>query len=230
MDISAAKRPLIIVGDSAFAEVAFEYFSHDSSYQPVAFAVEQAFLKRDTLLDLPVVALEKLPELYDPAGHDVFVAITYGQLNRLRRRLLDKVKAMGYRPASYVSSRAFVWRNVRLGEHCFIMENNVVQPFVTVGDNVIMWSGNHVGHHSMIADNVFLSSHVVISGYCRIGANSFLGVNATLANNVAMAEDNWCGPGVTLMADTAPGALYPAAGGEPSKVSALRFFKVRATT
>lgn len=230
MDISAGKRPLIIVGDSAFAEVAFEYFSHDSSYQPVAFAVEQAFLNRDTLLDLPVVALEKLAEIYDPAGHDVFVAITYGQLNRLRRRLLDKVKAMGYRPASYISSRAFVWRNVRLGEHCFIMENNVVQPFVTVGDNVVMWSGNHVGHHSTIADNVFLSSHVVISGYCRIGANSFLGVNATLANNVAVAEDNWCGPGVTLMADTAPGALYPAAGGEPSKVSALRFFKVRATT
>lgn len=221
------KRPLVIIGDSAFAEVAYEYFSHDSGFQPVAFAVEAAYLKRDRLLDMPVVALERLPEHYPPDSHDIFVAVTYGQLNRLRRRLLDTVKAKGYRPASYVSSRAFVWHNVRLGEHCFIMENNVVQPFVSVGDNVVMWSGNHIGHHSAIGDNVFIASHAVVSGYCHVGDNSFLGVNCTLANNVRVAADNWLGPDVTIMADTKPGELYPAVAAEPSKVSALRFFKVR---
>lgn len=223
-------RPLIIVGDSAFAEVACEYFTHDSDYTVVGFAVEAAYLKQDSLLGLPVVALETLADRFAPQDHDIHVAITYGQLNRLRSRLLARVKSMGYRPASYVSSRAFVWRNVELGEHCFIMENNVVQPFVKIGDNVVLWSGNHIGHHSTIADNVFVSSHVVISGYCHIGRNSFLGVNATLANNVKVADDNWCGPGVTLMADTKPGDLFPATAGEASKVTAPRFFRVKADT
>ena len=51
----------------------------------------------------------------------------------------------GYQPASYISSNAFVWSNAKIGDHCFIFENNTVQPFVEIGDNVILWSGNHIG-------------------------------------------------------------------------------------
>lgn len=32
---------LVLIGDSAFAEVAYEYFTHDSPYEVVAFAVER---------------------------------------------------------------------------------------------------------------------------------------------------------------------------------------------
>ena len=53
-------RKLVIVGDSAFAEIAYEYFTHDSPYEVVAFAVEQAHLKRSELFGLPVVAFETI--------------------------------------------------------------------------------------------------------------------------------------------------------------------------
>ena len=51
-------RGLVLFGDSAFAEVAFEYFTRDSAYRVVCFAVEREFLKRDELFGLPVVAVE----------------------------------------------------------------------------------------------------------------------------------------------------------------------------
>ena len=35
------KHKLVIVGDSAFAEVAYEYFSWDSDYEVVGFSVEK---------------------------------------------------------------------------------------------------------------------------------------------------------------------------------------------
>lgn len=222
----AQKRKLVLVGDSAFAEIACEYFSAGDDYEVVAFAVEQAYLKRDSLLGRPVVAFENLAGLYPPAEHDIHVAIVYTQLNRLRARLLAAAKTMGYRPASYVSPQAFVWKNATLGEHCFIFENNVVQPFVTIGDNVVLWSGNHIGHHSTIEDNVFVSSHVVVSGYCRIGSGSFLGVNATLANNVTLGRDNWVGPGCAISKDTEAGQLFRPAEAEVANVTTWRFFKV----
>src|SRR4051812_9364508 len=127
---SMKDRKLILLGDSAFAEIAFEYFTHDSPYEVVAFAVERAFLKRTELFGLPVVAIEDLPEKCSPAEHDFYAALVYTQLNRLRTRLYQTVKALEYRPASYISPRAFVWRNAKIGEHCFIFENNVIQPFV----------------------------------------------------------------------------------------------------
>jgi sugar O-acyltransferase (sialic acid O-acetyltransferase NeuD family) len=220
-------RKLIIVGDSAFAEVACEYFAHDSRYEVVAFAVEQAYLQRAELMGRPVVAFETLAESYPSETHDVYVAIVYSQLNRLRTRLMRAAKQAGYALAGYVSPRAFVWRNVRLGEHCFIFEDNVVQPFVIMGDNVVLWSGNHIGHHSRIGNNVFFSSHVVLSGFCEVGDNCFLGVNATVGNNVRIARDCWIGPGAVLAKDTKEGEIYRAPESEVAKVSALRFFKVK---
>lgn len=221
------KRKLIIVGCSAFAEVAFEYFSCDSEYEVVAFSVEKKFLIKPSLFDLPIVAFEDLSNIYNPDDHHVFVAVTYGSLNRLRTRLVSEVKDAGFSLASYVSSRADVWRNVKIGEHCFIFEGNVVQPFVKLGNNVVMWSGNHIGHHSLIDDNCFISSHVVISGYSVIGKNSFLGVNSTISNNVTVADDNWIGPSVAISADTNPGDMYRAHEFKPTRVSAYRFFRIK---
>ena len=102
--------------------------------------------------------------------------MVYGQLNRLRARLAACGRTTGFALASYVSSRAFVWRNVQLGEHCFVFEDNTLQPFVTIGRNGVLWSGNHIGHHSTIGDNVFVSPHVVVSGSVQV-ARLFLGVN-----------------------------------------------------
>lgn len=219
-------KKLVIIGDSAFAEVAYECFTRDSDYEVVGFAVESAFLKKDSLFGLPVVAFEQLETHFPPNEVEFYAALVYTQLNRLRTRLYEAAKGRGYRPASYVSSRAFVWPNVVLGEHCFIFEGNTLQPFVRVGDNVVLWSGNHIGHHSTIESHCFIASQVVISGFCRIGASSFLGVNATLANNVNIGEDNWIGLGVTIVRDTAPNTLFKGVQPEPAKVSARRFFKL----
>lgn len=219
-------KKLIIVGDTAFAEIAHEYFDADSDFEVVGFSVERSFLKREQMRGLPVIAFEDLDKLYDPATHYIYVASVYTQLNRLRTRLATAAKVKGYQLASYVSSRAFVWRNVEIGEHCFIFEDNTVQPFVKIENNVVIWSGNHIGHHSTIRSNCFISSHVVIAGYCDIGENSFIGVNATLANNLTIGSDNWIAPNVTIMKNTESGAFFKTEHPEPAKISAPRFFKI----
>jgi sugar O-acyltransferase (sialic acid O-acetyltransferase NeuD family) len=225
--VQAKSQRIVILGDSAFAEVAYECFTHDSPYEVVAFAVESAFLKKTSLFGLPVLPLETLEEHFAPAETHFYAAVVYTQLNRLRARLYAAAKSRGFKPASYVSSRAFVWRNVKLGEHCFIFEDNTVQPFAALGDDVVLWSGNHIGHHSSIGDHCFVSSHVVVSGFCQVGAHSFLGVNSAIANNVTIAPDNWIGPGLVISRDTPPNVIFKGVDPEPAKVSATRFFKVR---
>jgi len=220
-------RKLVIVGDSAFAEIAKEYFDADTEYQVVGFAVEAAFRKRDELLGLPVVDFEVVNDFFSSDNHSIHVAVTYANLNRLRARLATASKDKGYALASYISPRAFIWRNVTLGEHCFIFEDNTIQPFVSIGNNVVMWSGNHIGHHTIVRDNVFLSSHAVVSGFCDVGENCFIGVNAALSNNITVAPDCWLGPGTVVLANTEPGQLIRAEASKPAKVSTMRFFRVR---
>lgn len=192
---------ILIIGDGAFAEVAFEYFTVDTEYEVVAFAVERAYLKRTELFGVPVVAFEDLPSLFSPRDHTFYAALVYTEGNRLRARLYQSAKQMGYRAASYVSPRAFVWRNAVIGEHVFVFEHNVIQPFASVGNNVVLWSGNHLGHHSSIGDDSFVSSHVVISGYSRIGTSAFLGVNATISTKVTIGNDCTVGAGALVLGD-----------------------------
>ena len=194
-------KKVVIIGDSAFAEIAFEYFTHDSEFEVVAFSVEGEYLNRDELFGVPVVAFESLEESYDPAEHYFYAAMVYTQGNRLRKRLFKEAKAKGYKPASYISSQAFVWPNVKIGEHVFIFENNVVQPFVEIGDNVVLWSGNHIGHHSKVGSHSFVSSHVVVSGFCCIGECCFMGVNSTVGNNLQVGDNCVVGAAATIVGD-----------------------------
>lgn len=199
MSEARGSRKLIIVGNTAFAQIAYEYFTYDSPYDVVAFSVEQPYLRQDTMLGLPVVLFETLEAHYAPTGHSFFVAATYTESNRLRMRLYEEAKAKGFTPASYVSSKAFVWRNCEIGEHCFIFEQNVIQPFVRIGNNVILWSGNHIGHHSTIHDHCFIASHAVISGFVDVGPWVFLGVNATVTNNVSIGARCLVGAGALVL-------------------------------
>ncbi|WP_226426445.1 acetyltransferase [Xanthomonas sp. NCPPB 2865] len=212
-------KPLVIVGAGEFAQIACEYFQHDSDYTVVAFSVERDFLLRPTLAELPVVAYEELEQRYPPEQYEVFVAIPATQLNRLRTRFFQDMLRRGYRCASYVSSRAFVWRNAQIGANCFLFEGNVIQPFTRIGDNCILWSGNHIGHRTVVQDNVFIASHAVISGYCEIGRGSFIGVNVTLSDKVRIAADNIIGAGALVTRHTDVERVYV---GSPARAVAGR--------
>ncbi|WP_115561827.1 acetyltransferase [Xanthomonas arboricola] len=213
------RKPLVIVGAGEFAQIACEYFQHDSDYDVVAFSVERDFLLRPTLAELPVVAYEELEQRYPPEQYAVFVAIPATQLNRLRMRFFEDVVRRGYRCATYISSRAFVWRNAQIGANSFIFEGNVIQPFTRIGDNCILWSGNHIGHRTVVQDHVFIASHAVISGYCEIGSGSFVGVNATLSDKVRVAADNIIGAGALVTRHTEAGRVYV---GSPARAVAGR--------
>jgi sugar O-acyltransferase (sialic acid O-acetyltransferase NeuD family) len=202
------KTKLVIIGGGETAQLAYEYFTHDSRLAVVGFAVEKQFMSVDRLCGLPVVPLEDIETHYEPDEHSAFVAISYTQLNRLRTRLYEHVKRQGYAMASYVSSKAFVWRTARIGENCFILENNVIQHGVRIEDNVYLWSGNHIGHQTVIHRNTYIASHAVISGFCEIGAACFIGVNAAFNDKIRIADDCIIGSGAVVVSNTEPKKVY----------------------
>jgi len=100
-------------------------------------------------------------------------------MNELRKKLYLSAKKMGYQFISYVSSKTTNFAE-SIGENCFILEDNTLQPFTKIGNNVVLWSGNHIGHHSVIEDHVFFTSHIVLSGHCVVKQKSWIGVNSKI--------------------------------------------------
>jgi sugar O-acyltransferase (sialic acid O-acetyltransferase NeuD family) len=199
---------LVIFGAGDIARLAHHYFTRDSGFTVRAFVVDAAFRTAETFLDLPLVDVERAAAEYPPSQCGMFVALSYARMNALRAEKYALAKGLGYQLASYVSSRCTNLADAAVGDNCFILEDNTIQPFVRIGSNVTLWSGNHIGHDSVIEDHVFISSHVVVSGHVRVGEYSFLGVNATLRNGITIGAHSLIGAGAVIMEDTAPHGVY----------------------
>lgn len=216
------KKQLVIFGTGEIAQLAHFYFSTDSEYEVVAFTVDAAYFTETTFCGLPVVAFEEVTTYFTPEQSDIFVALSYSKLNAVRKEKYLAAKGLGYRLASFVSSHATVLNERRIGENCFIFEDNTIQPFVTIGNNVTLWSGNHIGHHSTIKDHCFIASHVVVSGGVEIGEQCFIGVNATLRDHIKIGEKCVIGAGALLLADAEPEGVYMGTATDRSKVPSTR--------
>jgi sugar O-acyltransferase (sialic acid O-acetyltransferase NeuD family) len=216
------KKPLVIFGAGDIGELAHWYFSRDSQYEVKCFTVDREYAKEATFCGLPVVPLDELPASCPPAECSAFVALSYARVNALRRDKYLALKQAGYAMASYVSSRASILNDHAIGENCFILEDNTVQPFVRIGDNVTLWSGNHIGHHSTIASHTFIASHVVVSGGVQIGEACFIGVNATLRDHIRIGEQCVIGAGALLLEDAEARGVYLGPATERSRVPSNR--------
>lgn len=215
---------IVVFGAGQVAEVMQYYIDHESDRKVVAFTVDGAYVKEDRHLGLPVVPFEDIQAAYPPERYGMYVAVSFKEVNKARQRKVEEAEAKGYGLIGHVSPRAVVWAGFELKPNTFIMENNVLQPYVRVGKNVIMWSGNHVGHHTTIEDHCFIASQAVISGAVTIGEGSFVGVNATLRDNIRIGKRNVIGADALILKDTEDEAVYIGRQAEliPKKSSELR--------
>ncbi|MGZ5076729.1 MAG: acetyltransferase [Methylobacter sp.] len=199
---------VIIFGIKDFSELAHYYLTRDSEHNVVAFSVNRAYLPEQPVFHgLPIVAFEDVDSLYPPDEYSFFAPMSPRNMNRDREAVYQAIKNKGYGCISYVSSKATVFDN-EIGDNCFILENNTLQPFTRIGNNVVLWSGNHIGHHSVIRDHVTFTSHVVMSGHCDIGAYSFFGVNATLRDGLQIAEGSFIAMASAVIKDTEAWGAY----------------------
>jgi sugar O-acyltransferase (sialic acid O-acetyltransferase NeuD family) len=199
---------VVIFGAGDIARLAHFYFTSDTDHEVVAFTVDRAFRSGDSFLGLPLCDAEEVVSRYPPSAFAMFVALSYARMNRVRAEKYAAMKAAGYALLTYVSPRCTYLSQTPPGDNCFILEDNTVQPYVTIGNDVTLWSGNHIGHDSVIEDHCFIASHVVVSGRVRIGERSFVGVNATLRNAITLAPATLVGAGAVVMKDTRPGGVY----------------------
>jgi sugar O-acyltransferase (sialic acid O-acetyltransferase NeuD family) len=219
-------KKLVVFGSGDIGQLAHYYFTNDSDYDVVAFTVDAAYIKEATFCGVPVVPFEEISDHYPPTEYDLFVALSYAKLNQVRREKYLAAREKGYHIPSYISSHATVLNDGRIGENCFILEDNTIQPFVTIGNNVTLWSGNHIGHHSTIHDHCFLASHIVVSGGVTIDESCFIGVNATLRDHITIGSKSVIGAGVLVLADVEPEGLYIGTATERSSIPSTRLRKI----
>lgn len=199
---------IIIFGNGEIGELAKYYFTNDSENEVVAFTADEQYIKSDTFCGLPLVGFKKVVDIYPPDQYKMFVALSYAKMNKIRAEKYYKAKELSYKLVSYISSKCTFLTENPVGDNCLILEDNTIQPFVKIGNNVTLWSGNHIGHESVIEDHCNITSHVVVSGHVHIHPYCFIGVNATLRDSITIAPETLIGAGAVIMKDTVKKGVY----------------------
>ncbi len=184
------KKKLIIFGLKHYAQIMYEYFSQGDEFEVVGFCSYKEFITQEKLLNLPVYDFEYVTKNFSPQEYYFFVAIGYENLNETRQKIYHEFKKLNYKAASYISKNAFVWQNAKLGEHIFIAEGSVLQPFVEIGNNIVIWPNCTIGHHSKLKDHSFIAAGTNFGGCCEFGENSFCGIGAIISEYVKV--ENGC--------------------------------------
>lgn len=206
-------KKLVLFGTGEIAELAHFYFLNDSEYEVVGFTADDEFVKEKEFRGLPLVPFSEVRSKFPPDQFDMHVALSYKGLNQIRQERYELAKQAGYALPSYVCSKSVSWPDLNIGDNCFVLENQTIQPTVQIGNNVMLWSGNHIGHGSRLEDHVYLASHVVLSGHTVVGERTFIGVNATVKDFTKIGKDVFITMGALVVKDAPDGAVILGAQG-----------------
>lgn len=203
------RKKLVVFGIGKIGQVVYHHFATDSDYDVAAFTLDKSYVSADGKYDgLPVVAFEDIEKHYSPKDHDMFVAIGYHQLNQLRADRCAAAKQKGYHLATYISSQNKHHLPGQIGENCFVMSGEPLQPHVKIGDDTFIWTNALVGHHSTVGSHCWVTSGVVIGGNSCIGDYCFMGLGSTVGHEVTVGEKSLIGAGALITKDTPEGSVY----------------------
>ena len=215
---------LVIFGTRAFAEIAHYYFSQQSHYQVVGFTVDEEHVDESTYCGLPVVAFSEVERNFSPQEYDMFVAVGHQEINKQRERKVLEAESKRYRLARFISSKADVADDLRVGSNSMVMEYSVLQPFVSIGRNSVIWSASRMGFHTTVGDHCWIVS-ALFGERVLIGDHSFVGLNATIAPKVSIGKSNVIGAGTLILKDTQDDQVYRERMSELSKVPSHQLHK-----
>lgn len=214
-------KKLIIYGIGKFAEYVGYVFENDSQYEVVGYCIEQDYLNENSFSNKPLTNFENLTLEFPPGDFQLFIAVGN---NSIRERLFQRATEMGYNLASYISSKASYWDNLKVGKNVFIDEGCVLQPFISISNNSILFT-SQIGHHTSIGSHVLISG-AKTGGNVTIGNHCYVGLNASIKQNVQIAENSIIGMGCLIEKDIKQSSVYSHKGTvkrnlDPAQISRL---------
>lgn len=177
-----------IFGNNYLSEIVWYYLTQDGTNVD-GFVLNKQYVSQNTYpLPAKLYAIEDVIEEYGAGNIDVYLTIGYTQMNDVREKVYTQLKEAGVNICSYIHPTAYIAKNVCIGEGCIVLENVILQPYVSVGTCNILWQGVNISHHSVMKDYNYLAPIVSIAGCCGIGNNCFFGINATLIDHINVED------------------------------------------
>lgn len=199
-------KPVVVIGAESFAELLFFYLKNYSKREIVAFSVHSQYIKRDqeTFCGLPIIPFERLEVYYPAYNYDVILGLGHSKMNTVRKTLFFACKEKGYSIASFIHPTTFISKDAVLGEGNIILENSLIQPFVTIGDGNLLWDSVAITHNDRIGNFNTFAGNTGLSGFVTVGDHCYFGKHSMTFDKLQIADFTLIGAGAFVKRNTKP--------------------------
>jgi sugar O-acyltransferase (sialic acid O-acetyltransferase NeuD family) len=218
-------KRLIIVGCGQVADIVAKTLDLMGGYEIVCYADDDQSKVNGVYNGKPVVSFNKISISYPPSMHDMFIAIGYKDLNKLRENKYIEAKKLGYRLINVIHPNVGLL-NAKIGDNCYIQDGQSIQDFTQIGNNCFIFSGVLLAHHSRIEDHCWIAAGVKVAGNSVIGARCFMGVGAIVGHMIKIGENSIIGAGALIVKNTTENSVFIAPSTPRYRLDSSEFLKM----
>jgi sugar O-acyltransferase (sialic acid O-acetyltransferase NeuD family) len=171
-------KKIILIGGGGHCESVIDVIEQEGRFQ-IAGIIDKPNLVGKRVLGYSFIGtdsdLSKLSEKYG------YALVTVGQIQtpELRKRLISLAVTAKFKFPVVVSPRAYIAKDVCIGDGTVIMHDALVNVSASVGNHCIINSKALIEHNAVIEDYCHISTAAVINGGSIVRQDSFVGSNST---------------------------------------------------
>lgn len=163
--------------------------------------------------------LAKIPSSVSVAPIADFVPTTdhyfFGFIDPAKQNLLDALTPHHLTFANLIHPRAYISREVTLGEGNYFGAGAIVGPGSTVGNYNFINRSASLGHDLVVGSGNHFGPSSTISGRCLIGNGNMFGTGSTVIDGLKINDQILLGAGAVLLRDALQPGTYV---GVPAKM------------
>jgi sugar O-acyltransferase (sialic acid O-acetyltransferase NeuD family) len=130
-----------------------------------------------------------------------FVTIGHIKNYKVRVKLFDRLKVLGFRIPSIISPLAYISKHSVIGQGTIIMHGAIVNAGAVIGNNCIINTNSLIEHDVVIGDHTHISTEAVINGGVNIGNKVFIGSRSVTKDNISIGDCSIVGAGLYIKKD-----------------------------
>jgi len=182
-------KKLILIGAGGHCKSCIDVIENENKFKIVAIIDKK---KNKKLLKYKVFDEKYLNEI---SPEEYSVIITVGQIKnfKVRERLFNKVKKLGFHLPYIKSPSAYISKHSKIGEGTIIMHGAIINAGSTIGKNCIINTNSLIEHDVVIGDHTHVSTRATVNGNVLVEKKVFVGSRSVIKNNIKIGQGSIIG-------------------------------------
>ena len=186
-------KKIILVGGGGHCKSCIDVIENENKFKIIGIIDK----KKNFLLNYKVMNQSYLNKKLVKNNYS-FVTVGYIKNYKVRVKLFNKLKDLGFKIPSIISPHAYISKHAIIGQGTIVMHGATINAGALIGKNCIINTNSLIEHDVVIGDHSHISTEATINGGVIIGEKVFIGSRSIIKDNISIGECSIVGAGLYI--------------------------------